>query len=199
MTTPNDALDLLKPWIHRTLGDPAPDPQAQLDALRAMLPGRLPDDYAAVLLALRQAVDLEFNQIMAVEPPCPRIPGQFTYIGPIQEFSTLYGLGGGPLDSDNVASLWGSMEVYMPKGLVPIGESSGDQICLDVSEAGNGRIFYWWHEGDPGEDDAEGHPGWGNTFLLAHSFTDLCARLVQRLPVKPSPGLDQARICWTRP
>jgi hypothetical protein len=199
MTTPNDALDLLKPWIRWTLGDPAPDPQAQLDALRAMLPGRLPDDYAAVLLALKQGVSLEHNDIAAVELPPPRIPGQFTYVGENPEFSKLYGLGGGPSRSYTVPKMWEGLEVYMPKGLVPIGDSLGDQICLDVSEAGNGRIFYWWHEGDPGEDEADGHPGWGNTFLLAHSFTDLCARLVQRLPAEPSPGLDQARICWTRP
>lgn len=198
MTTPNDALDLLKPWIDYPLSDLADDPQAQLDALRAVLPGRLPDDYAAVLLALKQAVGLEDNRIMAIEPPCPRIPGQFTYVGENPEFGTLYGLGE-PLGSYNVAKTWRGMKIYMPRGLVPIGESFGDQICLDVSKAGNGRIYHWWHEGDPGEDDADGHPGWGNTFLLAHSFTDLCARVSPPLPVEPSPGMDQARICWTRP
>jgi len=199
VTALNDALDLLKPWIHGTLGDPTPDPQAQLDALRAMLPGRLPDDYAAVLLALRQAVSLEFNRIMAVEPPCPRIPGQFTAVGENPEFGTLYGLGGGADVSYAVPRMWDGMSDQMPKGLVPIGESFSDKICLDMSEAGNGRIFYWWHEGDPGEDDAEGHPGWGNTFLLAHSFTDLCARIAPPLPVEPSADPSGARICWTRP
>ena len=151
-----------------------------------------------MLLALKQAAGLEKNRIMAVEPPCPRIPGQFTAVGENPEFSMLFGLGGGPTDSYNVAASWDLMSDQMPKGLVPIGDSNGDQICLDVSEAGNGRIFHWWHEGDPGEDDADGHPGWGNTFLLAHSFTDLCARIAPPLPVEPSADPSGARICWSK-
>lgn len=181
MTTSSNALDLLKPWITWTLGDPAPDPEAQLDSLRAMLPGPLPDDYAAVLLALKQAVSLEHNEVVAVEQPPPPDPQYFTNVAPDPEFSILYGIGGGQSDSYTVPEVLDMFGKYMPKNLVPIGESTGDQICLDVSEAGNGRIYHWFLEGDPGPD-VDGHRGWGNTFLLAHNFTDLCARLRQPMP-----------------
>ena len=176
MTMHSGATDLLKPWIAWTLTDSAPDPETGLKAYQAMLPGDLPDDYTSVLLALGQAVSLEPNDIMTVEPPPQPDPKYFTNVGPNQQFSKLYGLGGGPLDPDNVAAMWSLIGADMPKGLVPIGESTGDQICLDVSEAGNGRIYHWFLEGDLGPD-VDGHRGWGNTFLLAHSFTDLCARL----------------------
>ena len=199
MTIPNDELDMLKRWIAYPLSELAEDPQAQLQALQAVLPGRLPDDYVRVLLALKQAFGLDDNRIQAVEPPCPRIPGQFTCVGENPGLGILYGLGGGADEAYNVAVTWSSINDQMPKGLVPIGNSYGDEICLDISEAGNGRIFYWWHEGDPGEHDAEGYPGWGNTFMLAHSFTDLCARIGPPPPADPDKGPSGARFCWIRP
>jgi len=66
--------------------------------------------------------------------------------------------------------------------------ASTTRFCLDVSEAGNGRIFRWFLVGDPGPDDENGRPGWGNTFLLANSFTDLCRRL------RPPPPMPEGFV-----
>ena len=65
--TGTTALDLLEPWIDYKLGDPAPDPEAQLNPVQTVLPGGLPNDYMTVLLALKQAVSLKPNRIIVVD------------------------------------------------------------------------------------------------------------------------------------
>jgi len=81
--------------------------------------------------------------------------------------------------------------------LVPICDDfSSNQICIDVSEAVNGRVFFWWLAGDPGPDDDNGRPGWANTFLLAASFTDLCRRLREAPPLPDNAPVG--KICCVR-
>ena len=83
-------------------------------------------------------------------------------------------------------------EGRIPDELVPIGEDIfNNQICIDVSDAGNGRVFSWFHEGNPGED------GWGNIFLVANSFTDMCRQLFK--DETPTDEILVGRICMTRP
>ncbi len=90
-----------------------------------------------------------------------------------------------------------SIGYRLPKGLVAIGRDMGDdQVCLDVSEAGNGRVYHWFQYGDPGPD-VDGGPGWGGTFLLAHSFTDLCHRLRPAAPIDPA-SISVGKVCFIR-
>ncbi len=145
---------------------------------------------------LNQAVSLENNQIISIEPPRPREPGVFEYIGPNPPIEQLYGLG----DSHfNVIAKIDGVGQRLPPGLIAIGSDAGaNQICLDVSERGNGRVYHWFRVGDPGPDDEQGRPGWGNTFLLAESFTDLCRRLRLVLP-DDEPRRPIGKICFSRP
>jgi hypothetical protein len=182
----HDALDLLRPWIDEPFGDEVSDAAARLEAFRAVVPGRLPDDYAETLLQLHRATGLKDVIIEAIGTPPAPIPGVFERPDATPLFNILYGL---QVGSRSVVREWNLFRDRMPPGLVPIGEDYfSNQICIDVSEAGNGRIFHWWNVGDPGPDDENGRPGWGNTFMVATSFTDLCRRL-RALPPLPTRRL----------
>jgi|GEM_PF-5395571 hypothetical protein len=190
------AIELLRPYIQYQLGDEVPDPEARLLEYRRAVPGRLPNDYIATLLSLRRATGIHFNQILSLGTPPPRARGMFECIGSNPPIHILYGL----QSSNN--NVFGGLAVAeaqcMPSNLVPIGADLMDnQICIDVSEAGNGRIYHCFLHGDAGPDDADGRPGWGNIFLLAESFTDMCRRLrpAELLPDDAPVG----RICWVRP
>lgn len=190
-----EALDLLRPWIDELFGDAVPDAPARLEAFRALVPGRLPDDYAETLVQLGRATGLKDAMIEAIGTPPPPIPGMFERLDSEPPLDILYGLQVGHYD---VFEAWDSFKDRMPPGLVPIGEDfCGNQICIDVSEAGNGRVFHWWNVGDPGPDDENGRPGWGNTFLLATSFLDLCRRLRKEPPLPENAPVG--KICFVRP
>lgn len=189
-----EALDLLRPWIRKQFGAEVPDPLARLEAFRAVIPGGLPDDYAETLLQLRRATDFKGVIIEALGTPPPPIPGMFERLDATPGIDILYGL---HTSSRNVFEAWDGLKDRMPPGLVPIGEDYfSNQICIDVSEAGNGRVFHWWLVGDPGPDDENGRPGWGNTFLLAKSFTDLCRRLRASPPLPENAPVG--KICFVR-
>jgi hypothetical protein len=190
------AIDLLRPWIRRQFGDEVDNPAERLDAFRALIPGELPADYADTLLHIGRSAGLVGDTIIqAIEKAPPRNPRQFTYMGDTPSFNRLYGL---QSNLWNIFETWDALRDRMPPGLVPIGEDFfGNQICIDVSEAGNGRIYSWFHEGDPGPPDAQGRPGWANTFLLATSFTDLLHRLRKDDPLPDDAPIG--RICSVRP
>ncbi len=180
-----DALDTIKqcltPFLRTRRGEDGPGIEDRLEAFRQAVPGRLPDDYAAALLWLRNGILLDENRIISVEPPLPPEPGILNRVEENPPMDVLYGLATG---HNNVLKSYESISSCMPPGLVPIGRNfGGDYMCLDTSEAGNGLIYYWFGVGDPGPDDEQGRPGWGNTFLLAYSFTDFCQRLRPRDPI----------------
>ncbi len=190
------AFQLLQPWIRGQFGDEVDDPAERLDAFNNLIPGRLPADYAETLVLVGRSVGLVRDTIIdAIEKAPPRAPGQFTFMDDKPLLTRLYGL---QSNLWNLFRAWDWFENRMPPGLVPIGEDGmGNQICIDVSEAGNGRVFAWFHEGDPGPDDALGRPGWANTFLLATSFTDLFHRLRKADPLPDDAPIG--RICYVRP
>ena len=192
----SEAIDLLRPWIDKCFGNEVTDPAERIAAFQALLPGRLPEDYVTTLLHYRMAIGLVRDAIVyAIGKAPPRDPRQFTYMGDEPSFDVLYGL---QSNLANVFDAWDSFQFRMPPGLVPIGDQGmGDQICIDVSEAGNGRICMWGHEDDPGPADAQGRSGWANTFLLATSFTDLIRRLRKDDPLPDDAPVG--RICYVRP
>jgi len=188
------ALELMRPWIDELFGDEVPDAAARLEAFRTVVPGRLPEDYAETLLQLRRATDFKDVIIDALGTPPPPIPGMFERLDKTPGIDILYGL---QVDHYDVFEAWRQLNDRMPPGLVPIAmDYSSNQICIDVSETGNGRIFHWWNVGDPGPDDENGRPGWGNTFLLATSFTDLCRRLRESPPLPQNGPIG--KICLVR-
>jgi len=190
-----EAISLLRPFIDEQYGAEVPDPEQRLQALREVAPGPLPDDYAATLLELRRTTGLVSPVIEAIEPAKPPAPGTYEWAGDTPPINVLYGL---QEDRDNVIDEYLSMEFRMPTGLMPIGRDFGNGlICLDLSEQGHGQVVHWFGLGDPGPD-VDGRPGRGNTFLLAHSFTDMCRRL--RPEPEDDSGFDPstARICSIR-
>jgi len=132
--------------------------------------------------------------IEAIGIPPPPIPGMFERPDPTSGLDILYGL---QASHTNVLQEWNGLKDRMPPGLVSLGRDfSSNQICIDVSEAGNGRVLHWWNVDDPGPEDENGRPGWGNTFLLATSFTDLCRRLRTAPPLPDNTPLG--KICFVR-
>ncbi|MFS0654928.1 SMI1/KNR4 family protein [Bacillus sp. 179-C3.3 HS] len=52
----------------------------------------------------------------------------------------------------------------LPEKIIPIADADGgDQICLDVSELNQGKVYFWDHELRDGEQDL---------FLIADTFTE---------------------------
>lgn len=59
-------------------------------------------------------------------------------------------------DSDDFIGLWGDK-------VLPIGESSGDYICIGIREENKGKIYMLYHEDEKRED---------GLYLIADSFSD---------------------------
>lgn len=89
---------------------------------------------------------------------------------------------------DDSFSLEWNIAVYrerMPESIIPIGgDGSGDQICLGISGAQAGKIFYWDHNNEWDEEDYldDGEPvppdlKFQNVHLVANSFDDFLLRL----------------------
>ncbi|HTE19099.1 MAG TPA: SMI1/KNR4 family protein, partial [Armatimonadota bacterium] len=65
----------------------------------------------------------------------------------------------------------------IPRGLIPIADDSGNQICLAIFGSETGKVFYWdHHDEDDGVDEqspaslTEGLPR--NLYLVARSFEE---------------------------
>ena len=124
--------------------------------------GPLPADYAEFLMADGRGMRPATNVIDALHRP------DVTQVA----LSFLYGL------DDHRLNLQATNRTYqgrIPPGLITIGTSTVDQICLDVAGLRPGTIYFWDHER---EVDAKGRtlPDFANTFQLASSFTDLLQR-----------------------
>lgn len=79
----------------------------------------------------------------------------------------------------------------IPNEVIPIGESSGgNQICLGISKATQGRVYFWDHEHEAEESNPL--PG---LCLVANSFSDF----VKKLDVNPEQkllGKDSVVEVW---
>lgn len=72
-----------------------------------------------------------------------------------------YGLEQNKYDIRNVIKTY---EEQLPEHVIPIADADGgDQICLDISEQDQGKIFFWDHELRDGVQDL---------FLIADTFTE---------------------------
>ena len=177
----SETKELLARWIRRRSGDEAPDPKQRLVTYQSLLPGYLPTDYSEGLMFISRLAGLYDNQILSAEPPLPPIAGGLGHIGSYPIINLLFGL---QLSHSNVIDEYIDSEKTYPTGLAPIGcDSLGNMVLLDFTERGNGRILFWWVNGDRSPDE-QGRPGRGNIFLLAYSFTDLLRRM------RPSSDVD---------
>lgn len=93
---------------------------------------RLPDDYRRYLLAHNGGVPT---------PNSFRLPD-----GGGSSVSSMYGLHDGP-DHTRLDLVRGDYADRIPVWLLPIGnDPGGNELCIDLSEPGRGRIFFWDHE-----------------------------------------------------
>ena len=114
-----EVIELLRPWIDFRFGDEVPDTEERLAAFKSIVPGRLPDDYAATLPWLKRATGLKDNGVDSIAAPRPREPGMFECISPNPPIDKLYGL---QASHTNVFEAWRQLGWRMPAGLLPIGE-----------------------------------------------------------------------------
>jgi hypothetical protein len=116
-----------------------------------------PNDYVEFLL--------KFNCAYMRHPVgfAVRHPGEFVEGG---TFDHSYGvLKGWPLSESGSNIRWQAetFEGRVPQGLVPIGSSGPDAICMAFTPSDHGKIFLW-DSIDEGADD--------NTYLVADSFAE---------------------------
>ena len=189
------AIDLLRPFVDSQYGSEVDDLTARLAEFEASLPGPLPQDYVEVLLDLKRATGLHPACIEPIGKPHPRVPGMFSQADEQPPIDILYGL---QSDHWNLFAAWRQLAWRMPPELVPIAtDMMSSQICIDVSPDFHGKVYHWFIDGDPGPVDENGRAGWGNVFLLADSFTDLCRR-IRLLDYSNIPKVTGARICFNR-
>ena len=141
--------------------------------------GPLPADYAEFLLADGRGAR-----------PATNVVGTPPQAGDVEiALSFLYGLDAYRLNSQAANRTY---QGRFPPGLITIGTSSVDQICLDVAGLRPGTIYYWDHER---EVDAKGRkqPDFSNTIQLANSFTELLQRTkVVNEPERKGAGIVKA-------
>lgn len=138
--------------------------EAQIEAVEKQLGAKLPQDYKSFLLAHNGGRP----------EPC---------VFPISDFpdSTLdilnrfLAIGGGPFDD-----LMDYVRTYrdrIPPNLLPIAyDPGGNVICLSLYGSDRGRVYLWLHEYET--DEAE-QPTYDNVYVLANSFSDLLASLIE--------------------
>jgi cell wall assembly regulator SMI1 len=78
------------------------------------------------------------------------------------------------IEDGDVYDLVGNAEIYkgrMPAELLPIGlDPFGNQICLALAGPNKGRVYFWDHEEEVGEDEK---PTYENVYFIANSFTEM--------------------------
>jgi hypothetical protein len=122
----------------------------------------LPADYRAFLLA--------WNAPWCSHALCFRVlnPGPFVEGGVLDDLCGI--LDQNNIDNSSRCIRW-NVEIYrdrIPNGLLPIGSSISDPICLGIAPENYGQVFLW-DSAEEGSDD--------NLFLVAKSFTEFLTRL----------------------
>ncbi len=140
----------------------------RLEQFERILSVRLPQDYKDFLRWSGRTMILKQNSITPITPPA--FPG----VRSKPKISWLYGL------NDYKINLFTMNETYdgrIPSGLITIGSAGADdQICMNVSDKLDSKIYYWFHEM---EVDAHQNKvaDYANMFLLARAFTEFAEKL----------------------
>jgi SMI1-KNR4 cell-wall len=148
-----------------------PAPMNVLERFEATIGQRLPDDYREFLVRCNGGYGCGYVQFHGPTPKGHAADACVNHVGGFRKESYF------SLESsyDN----YQKHEVRIPKELVWIADDPfGNAICLGISSAHRGRVFFWDHENEPDPDEWDGRVETaGNIDLLANSFTEFMAGL----------------------
>jgi len=164
-------------------GTASPMGEAEIAALEDRLAVRLPDVYRSFLATHGASC---FSQYVDFNP-AKALPSTLSSTGR-GHFSLFFGAS--DAGEGGIYGLERNRRLYagrMPETLLPIGEDGGGGlICLGVSGAERGKVYYWDHLDEPGtqeeylEDFGKPMPPeirFQNVHLVAESFADFLHRL----------------------
>ena len=134
----------------------------------------LPADYSKFLAADGRGVALGNNRISRHDQPNTQ-PYSLDF---------LYGLDDYRVNLINVNN---TFRGRLPPGLIAIGLSTVNQVCLDVAGLRPGSVYYWDHEREL-NDKMDRRPDYSNTIRLAGSFAELLDRA---MPLPEDDADDQ--------
>ncbi|MBX7104030.1 MAG: SMI1/KNR4 family protein [Gemmataceae bacterium] len=144
-----------------------PAPLEDLASFERAIGHTLPDDYRQFLVACNGG----------------HIGGSLWFKGPTPEGlaadAGLHHVGG--FREENYFSLDDKRKCYagrIPAALVWVADDPfGNAICVGVNGPHRGRVYFWDHENEPGDDWDGAVESAGNLQLLANSFTEFVAGL----------------------
>lgn len=150
----------------------------ELRSLEKALKVELPHDYREFLMTYGAAMFAEYVDFQ----PVRNLPMPISDTGK-GHVSSFYGAARDPYQP-----LEKAIETFrgrMPDTLIPIGDDSGNKICLGIKGKEQGKVYYWDHHNEWDEQDYLEEHGtpmppdlkFQNVYLIADSFEDFVRRL----------------------
>lgn len=148
-----------------------PAPEDEVQAFEADLGATFPDDYRKFLIKCNGGHLGGKYWFRGPTPTGESADAGVHHIGGFRE-EDLYSL---RLSRDNLQRV----EQHIPRSLIWIMDDPfGNAICLGITGAHRGRIYFWDHENEPDPDEWDGEVETAdNVQLLANSFTEFVAGL----------------------
>ncbi len=152
-----------------------PAPNDALQRFEATIGQPLPDDYRDFLVRCNGGYGRGYVQFLALTPKGHAADACVNHVGGFRKESYF------SLES-NYAN-YQIYEVRIPKALIWIADDPfGNAICLGISGAHRGKVFFWDHENEPDPDEWDGSVETAdNIDLVANTFSEFIAGL-QKVP-----------------
>lgn len=151
------------PTVIRESNKYGPATESDVRKFESLIEARLPEDYRAFLLE-HNGGETDPNIFFISEEQGSDILDRLLALIKEPEHSSLY---------------W-SYDCYlgrMPSNIIPIGDDpGGNNVCISVSGADYGSIYFWDHDGEPEEDE---QPYYENLYLMAASFSEFLNNLYE--------------------
>ncbi len=85
------------------------------------------------------------------------------------------------MNGNHKADIRNNIEIYrgrLPSRFIPIGaDASGNALCISITGADRGKIYFWTHEKEADPDKGESPDTVDNIMLVADSFDAFIAGL----------------------
>lgn len=127
---PSRYSDVMAELGFRSIDSPPGVDEGAVEDFETRLGVALPEDYREFLL--------DYGKVAATELafPDPDRPGKWG-----AGVEVFYGLQ--PGGSYDLADEWDGMRDRLPPGVLPVTDGTGGIVCLGISEADRGRVFWW--------------------------------------------------------
>lgn len=159
-----------------------PAADVELRALEEKLQVELPNDYREFLATYGASMFTEYVDFQPVQD----LPHPISSTGK-GHISSFYGAAVDPYQP--LIKAINTFRGRMPDTMIPIGDDSGNKICLAVRGKKRGKLYYWDRSNEPPdeeeylEDYGEPRPVdvmYQNVYQIAESFEDFVLRLEPR-------------------